>query len=213
MKMLSRVLAFFLIIAVVGCSQKSKEEIFWNWFEENSTVYFDNADNMNPKSELANTLTQKLKSVHPDLVWEIGELENIKKKELTISADGLKEVFPAVLELTEAAPEIPKWNIIAFRQRIPGDDLGIQMEDFSISYKDIYFNHVQENNLIGLELYIKNYTEKGYQQNAIFILMDALLGEYDTETKIDWIEWHGLEEGDTTNLLPFRELRDIVDQL
>lgn len=168
---------------------------------------------MNPKSELANKLSVRLKSVHPDLVWVIGQPENTANRELIISADGLKEVFPAVLKLTQVAPQISRWKIKAFRQRVPGKDLGIRMEDFSISYNDIYFHHVSENNLIGLELYIKEYTGESMQQNAVFVLMDALLGEYDSETTINWIEWNKLENKDTTNLLPFPELRNLVDKI
>lgn len=213
MRNLSIVYILFSVLLIFGCAQKSQEEIFWNWFIKNNSIYFENATTLDPNSELANKLTAKLKSVHPELVWEIGQLDDKENLELTISADGLKDVFPAVIRLTEAAPEIPNWKITSFRQRVSGDDLGIQMADFSISYKDIYFHHVPENNLIGLELYIKDYTGGDLQQNAVFILMDALLGEYDTETRISWIDWYDLKKKDTTNLLPFRELRNIVDQV
>ena len=58
---------------------------------------------------------------------------------------------------------------------------------------------------------VRNFDESGTMQNAIYVLLDGLLGEYDVTINIDWIEWVKLDENNIDNLLPLIELRDIVD--
>jgi len=48
-------------------------------------------------------------------------------------------------------------------------------------------------------------------QNTIYILLDALLGEYDTTMRIDWIEWYSLNEENLSNFKHIIELRKEID--
>jgi hypothetical protein len=64
---------------------------------------------------------------------------------------------------------------------------------------------------LGIELNIRNYNGNPHMQNAIYILLDALLGEYDVTMEIDWIDWAELDEENLDNLLPLIELRSIID--
>lgn len=82
---------------------------------------------------------------------------------------------------------------------------------FEIGYKDIYFRHSTSNNELGVELNIRNYDESPQMQNAIYVLLDGLLGEYDVTMNIDWIEWVKLDENNLENLNKLAELRDLID--
>lgn len=82
---------------------------------------------------------------------------------------------------------------------------------FKIGYDDIYFRYSTSNNELGIELNIRNYDESGQMQNAVYVLLDGLLGEYDVTMNIDWIEWVKLDENNAENLNKLTELRDLID--
>ena len=206
---------FLLILTfstlLYSCSKPSKEEKFWIWFEKNNKVFLEDIKNFDPNDFKSFTeLKEQLEKVHPDLVFVFGGLKGNGSRQFTISADGLNAVFPAVIKLVDAAPTIPNWDIFAFRQRIPGDDLEIQYDDFSISHSDVYYDYIIEEEKIGLELYIRDFNSNPRKQNAIFILLDALLGEYDTEIEISWIEWNELSQSQISGLNPLYKLRKLV---
>ena len=48
-------------------------------------------------------------------------------------------------------------------------------------------------------------------QNAIYLLLDSLLGEYDVTKNIDWIEWNKLNESEINNLYQITDLRELID--
>ena len=133
-------------------------------------------------------------------------------REFTISAEGMKELFPIVEKLIEKAPKLKNWKFNAFRQRIPGDDFEIQYGDLKIGYSDIYYRSENDNGKLGIELNIKDYNGNGQTQNAIYILLDGLIGEYDVTTKIGWIEWVKLDKNEIKNLKPIIELRNEIDK-
>lgn len=89
----------------------------------------------------------------------------------------------------------------------------IQYGDFRISYSDIYFRYVDgEYGEIGIELNIRDFDDSGQSKNAIYILLDGLIGEYDITMGIDWIEWVKLDETNIENLNPITILRTLIDQ-
>ncbi|TAI46955.1 hypothetical protein [Flagellimonas allohymeniacidonis] len=194
------------------CNTKTKEEKFWEWFSKNNLTYYKEVDGIDTTKPLFQKLNSELSKVDNELTWEFSPIMDNGIRELTISADGIEEFFPAVEKLVQAAPEITNWKINAFRQRIPGDDLKINYGDFSVSYSDIFFKYVDEGHKIGIQLFIRGFDGNGHKQNAIYILLDGLIGEYDTVTQIEWIEWKKLDESKTGQLFKFYELRNLVDR-
>lgn len=194
------------------CRNRTKEEKFWDWFSKNNLTYYNEVEGIDTTKPLFQKLNAELAKVNDELTWEFSPVKDNGIREFTISADGMKDFFPIVEKLVNAAPEIPNWKINAFRQRIPGDDLKIDYGDFSVSYSDIFFKYADEGEKIGIELYIRDFDGNGHKQNAIYILLDGLIGEYDTETVIDWIEWKKLNESETDKLFKFYELRELVDR-
>ena len=58
---------------------------------------------------------------------------------------------------------------------------------------------------------IRNFDDSGEMKNAIYILLDGLIGEYDVTVNINWIEWKKLEEENIQNLQPLINLREVID--
>ena len=203
-------ISIFMIFSF--CTNKTKEEIFWRWFEKNNLRYLENVDSTLLRESLFDDIDVELKRVHKELTFEFEPKNKNGCRALTISADGIKENFSAVIKLVESAPEIKNWKINAFRQRVPGDDLIITLGDFKISYSDIFFKYTEEDDKIGVDLFIKNYDGSATTHHAVYLLFDSLIGEYDTETIISGISWSRLDESEDTDLLPFIKLRDVIDK-
>ena len=194
-------------------NKQPKEDKFWNWFTKNQQTYYDEIENLEIRERIFSDLSTELKKVHQDLVFEFSPIHENGIREFTVSAEGMKELFPIVEKLIDKAPIIENWQFNAFRQRIPGDDFEIQYGDFKIGYSDIYFRYVDgQYGKLGIELNIRNYDGNGQTQNAIYILLDGLIGEYDITMGIDWIDWVKLDESNIENLNPISSLRTLIDQ-
>ena len=205
-----------LFLFIVGCSflslcKSSPNIIFWNWFKKNEQYIYDNIDNKELQSELYEKVSNELGKVDSNLVFNSSPILKNGKREFTISADGLKESFVSVEKLVKQSPKFKNWNIIAFRQRIDNDNLGVRYNDYEISYDDLYYKSSMNEDLYGIDLYIKNFDGSGQMQNTIYILLDALLGEYDTTMRIDWIEWHELSYENKSHLKKIVDLRKEID--
>ena len=204
-----------IIILIMGFSlfnKKSKEEKFWNWFSKNQNTYYTEIENLEIRENIFNELSFELKKVHSDLVFEFSPIHENGIREFTVSAEGMKEIFPIVVNLIEKAPKLKNWKFNAFRQRVPGDEIELNFGDFEIGYKDIYFRYLEEDEKLGIELNIRDYDNDPRMQNAIYILLDNLIGEYDVTMGIDWIDWVKLDESKLENFYPITHLRTVIDK-
>ena len=184
---------------------------FWHWFMKHEERFYHYEDE---QPRLFSAMSKKLKEIHPKLTFEFGPVQEDGSRDLTISGDGVREAFPYVVQLVDRAPVIPKWRVNAFRQRIPGDDLAVQLgEEIKVGFRDIFFRYRVSNSLIDLELYIRNFQESDNFKSAVFILLDALVGEYDMEMKVGRMDFLPLAGNDESRLQPITHLRTIVDAI
>lgn len=190
----------------------SKQQQFWNWFQANEPALYQAHEE---DTALFAQLMEALKEVHPDLTFEFGASDQESTRIFCISADGIKSAFPEVIELVKVAPELDGWKIKAFRQRIYRGEISIGLGDIELSYQDIFFKVTPQafDGKLNIQLFVRHLEPTNTYTNAIFILLDALLGEYDVATQLHAISWSeltskALEEED---LLPFAQLREVVD--
>lgn len=191
---------------------QNKESQFWKWFAQHESDFYDPEDK---EEEVYSKLGSKLRGINDNLVFAIGPKEKTGARRLAISADGILEAFPSVIKLVKKAPDFVRWKVCAFRQRLEGDDLEVELDnDLRIGYSDIFFKYSFVNNQVGLILAINNFDDSNNAlKDAVFILLDGLIGEYDAETKIAWIEWEKLQEEELDKLFPFVDLRSVVDSI
>ena len=95
------------------------EQAFWSWFEKNEKRLFTFETD---RDRVFNELAGKLKQVHESVTFEFGPVED-GKREFVISADGIKDAFPAVEKLYALAPKLPRWKFIKFRPRRAAMDI------------------------------------------------------------------------------------------
>jgi hypothetical protein len=191
---------------------KSKEEKFWIWFIENQSTYYEQIENLDLREKIFDKLSTELNKIHKDLMFEFSPINDHGIRAFTISAEGNKKLFPLVVKLIKKAPQLINWKFSAFRQRVLGDDFQIKYRDFKIGYSDLFFKYRPDGKKIGLELNIRGYDEKPRTQNAIYILLDGLIGEYDLTMEISWIEWVKVDEENINSLYPITHLRTVIDK-
>jgi len=200
-----------LALSIFSCSSKEKEEDFWNWFSSNQERIYKFENN---QEEIFDELQGKLIEIDSNLVFEFSKIRKDGTREFIVSADGIIASFPAVIKLVEKAPKFKKWEIKAFRQRNKGDDLQIVYDDsLKVAYDDIYFRYKKNLDKLDVELNIRNYRESASMNNAVYILLDGLIGEYDMETKIGGIEWRKLDETKKDSLYKIIQLPKMIDNL
>lgn len=87
--------------------------------------------------------------------------------------------------------------------------LVVEMDGARLGPDDIFFLHAADEDKIGLHLFIRGLTETSYQliANLAFVLLDSALGEYAVETRVGFLEFDPLPDGESQcQLIPFREL-------
>jgi hypothetical protein len=185
------------------------EQLFWQWFEKKSARLMNFESD---QEEIFDELADQMRQVHPDLTFEFGPVID-GKREFVVSADGIRDAFPAVKSLVDAAPSLEEWIIIPFRPP-KGTEFIIQIGDYSLGPEDVWFSYEQDGDRIGLILYIKGLSRENEDAaaQASFILLDSGLGEYAVEEKIGFIERIALpDDPKVLDLHPFASIREIVE--
>jgi len=193
-------------------NKKSKEESFWDWFLENEPTLYYGTEDKSLRDEIFAELSKRIKAIDDNLTFAFGPIRPNDTKEFIVSADGIVDSFPFVVKLVEAAPSHANWEYLAFRQPNEGDDIAIKMEDFEMGYKDVFFRYLEEDGILDLQLNIRGYDASSKHQFVAYLLLDSLIGEYDTQIEIDSIDWVELDENNIDKLYPFVELRKIIER-
>jgi hypothetical protein len=191
-------------------------EQFWEWFVKNERDFFLLNENSNEvRDSLLQIFLLKLHQFNSNLYFEIGGFP-YETQELVISACGNKDFFVYVEELVSAAPVIKNWKITAFKQ--PKEiDFITEYNGLKLVPDEIWFkpqdNDMNENsNALDLYLYVSNFDESRQMDyiNALYLVLDNLLGEYDSANNIGCIEVINLPKT-TAGLNNLKELAPYID--
>lgn len=161
----------------------------------------------------ADALGGKLDAIDPGLTFELGL--GREPFELIISADGHKELFPVVKRVVDAAPAMPGVKVIAFRPR-KDPAFRLTVEGVTVGGPDVSYVAVADDGrpgLIALTLYVKGLTpeNKDAVEGAAFLLLEAVVGEFDLETKIGGIQILAAPKKAPAGAKPLAELPGAVD--
>ncbi|MEC9485364.1 MAG: hypothetical protein UMR38_05765 [Candidatus Izemoplasma sp.] len=186
----------------------SKYQDFWQWF---MTIHEDVYKNIEEKAETyVPLIDDELKKVHPDLVFEISEILNKHYRQFIISADGMADAFKDAFKLKDAFKGLPKWEIVALRQREHTNQHHVELSGLKLGYEDIFFQSKQDENGIYLDIYIAGYDHQDNRYvHAYFLLLDSLIGEYDA---VMIIKDTNILKQPKLNMKPFLALRKQVDE-
>jgi hypothetical protein len=168
------------------------EPQFWEWFARNEAMLFDFEKD---RERVFEELTRALQHVNPSLTFEFSSVDEDGTREFVISADGIRDAFPAVESLHACAPSLPRWRWVKFRPRREAMDLMVAGRKFSPADMRYVLFHDEEPGRVGILVFLDGYTEEDQQvfAQAGFLTLDFLLGEYDVETKLGAIGFESPE--------------------
>lgn len=181
---------------------------FWQWFmvHEDDLLHWEK-----DRERIFDELHDELHKVHSSLAFEFGP--PLPQREFIVSADGIRDAFPAVVALADAAPLLPNWQVIAFRPRRVCDGV-IGMDGLTIDSKDIQFTLLDNGQTAGLRLFIPGYTNDNITFKMIaYLFLDEALGEFDVETRLGFIDMVAPEISIDENRHSFDKLPTRFDQL
>jgi hypothetical protein len=188
---------------------------FWNWFKENEKRL--KKFEKDPDTYLNEVLTQA-KKIQPGLAIEF-ELPKNGVINMTVSADGDKNIFAIVKDIVAKAPQIDGWKFVAFRQRMDVEmikGMKLQAADRELSPTQMKFFPVITGDTLDLIIYVKGVTDENYNQVAYgsLLLLDNILGEYDCVTKVRSYDFHNMptKKEELDGLLPLIDLPAYVDK-
>lgn len=186
------------------------DEQFWNWFVVNK---FRLASVRTDDTRLIDELSRALSHVDRGLTCEIRTTED-GRHQFAVSADGNRYRFPDVQRLVAAAPSMPNWDVVAFRQRKAGQSWTVKIDEVTLDVNDIWFWPTESGDAIDLTLFVRGLTPDNYQTvtEASYMMLDWALGEYDLEMHVGHLDWQPLPVDPVSAWLkPFWALPDYVD--
>ena len=206
---------FLLLVAVAitfffgsRLAKAAPEDNFWKWFSSNESTLYDFDKN---QEAIFNSLSIELHKVNPNLTFEFSPKID-GHREFVISADGIRDAFPAVEALYAKAPVLPRWKFIKFRQRHDPSD--ITYGGITIEARKVRVLIVREDQRAKLTIYVQGYSQAQHKAYApiVFLLLDQALGEYDVETNVGQIQIKSVTDA-PTNTCTLAELPKNFDAL
>lgn len=200
----------------MGLFKKSKAEkmrSFWRWFERNEDRIFRFEKD---QESIFNDIKKEIRRVDPDLCFEISS-EKEGKREFVVSAGGIRTAFPSVTALCNAKPHLSRWIVISFRQRMT-QIMSIEIGGITVNPDEVMISYAEDEGKVAVIVYIPGVGNGSAQdkipfQQAMYLMLDQAVGEFDVETKISSIELADPSEHPDLARLPLAELPKIVNQL
>ncbi len=193
----------------------SPEQEFWNWFLSNKKKIEKFVDSEHTDYSVYELLTKKMRAYHDEIVPELTKT-NDDKYVLIITPDGIKAGIEPTKALAAAKPHIENWIVEKFRQ--PCDEITLDLKGLTYPSSDIEVipQIDSEREVVNIDIFIRNMNKDSNKyQNLAFLYLDHILGEFNTLTKVGYIEFHNLDEDkrvkDSITLLQLRDL--IVKEL
>ncbi|MCF6279202.1 MAG: hypothetical protein L3J14_02530 [Flavobacteriaceae bacterium] len=192
---------------------ETPKEKFWNWFIDNKSKIEKFIQNPDVGGEIYEELTVKIKEFN-DLLFPELMIDKNDNYILIITPDGMSKGVKPTQELERNHPEIENWIVKKFRQATDNVSLGINGVEFPIDDIEILHELDEEKEKVDIRVFIRNMSqdEKGYQHLA-FLYFDHILGEFNTITRVGYIEFFDLESDkmikDSISLL---ELRKFIEK-
>jgi len=190
---------------------KTSEEKFWNWFVENKAKFEKFMDSDHTDYSIYNKLTSEIQKYHAELFPELTKTED-DKYVLIITPDGIKAGVEPTKKLAAACPVIENWVIVKFRQ--PSDYITLNFKGLEYPATDIevlpQIDHEKE--VVDIDVFIRNMNkDESLYQSLAFLYLYHILGEFNSITKVGYIDFHHLDENKKVeNSISLIELRNLI---
>jgi hypothetical protein len=209
------------VLCLCGCPKtekaaaSSREAAFWTWFAKEEVRLANEARAKDPRGAMME-ISGHLEAIDPGAVGELAiQPDEMHPHTLVVSANGDTKAFPVVKKIVAAAPPLTKWKVVAFRQR---REVGqsLQLDGFEAKQADFFFREAgRAGGKVNVEVLVKGMNDGNQKivQQAAFLMLDHLVGEYDVETKLAGISVKPLPEPQGDDVKPLSQLAGVVDAL
>lgn len=160
-----------------------------------------------------NNLTDEIKKFSSLLFAEITRYSN-GKYVLILTPDGKFEGINDTQKLFDSKPETENWIVEKFRQ--PKDKIQFTYDglEYPSSDIEIFAELNAEKEKFDIQVFIRNmHSDKQKYQTIAWLYLDNILGEFNSITKIGFVDFFNLEEGKTVkDGITILELRKLIDR-
>ena len=156
---------------------------FWAWFREHGDSIVEQIYGNDEAAR--NKAMGELNELAGGLTIEVTRGE---RNGLVVSADGDHEKVDAVKDMIDSAPNLPDWDLIAFRPRMTGISIGIGGQE--LSEDDIRFRIQQGQHGVKLTLFVKGLNRENEQPRGFgaMLLAQHAIGELDALLLLEGID-------------------------
>ncbi|MGC4038229.1 MAG: hypothetical protein QM764_19860 [Chitinophagaceae bacterium] len=205
-----------VLIAWNDNAQSSQNSIdkFWKWFEANK----ERIHNIEASpEEILKEVSTNAKKIREGIAFEFEPAVN-GIINVTVSADGDRNLFSLVKAIVKKAPKLPGYNFIAFRQRLPKEKLKtlvLKAGDHELDINKMKFYPIISGDTLDIVIFAIDVTELNYNQIAYggLLMVDNILGEYDCVMKVHSYDFQAMptKPQDIMELRPLIDLAAFVD--
>ncbi len=190
---------------------------FWDWFKLNGArlaevIYGPDEARRDAAMMEVREATEK---VEEGIIAEFAQSKEGKPRQFIISADGRPERVDPVKDLVDAAPAMPGWEVVAFRQRMPiGESLEIAIENERVGPGDIWFRVSDHDDGLTLTLHVRGLTAANEKLRGLgaSLLAEHAVGERDALLLLRGLDVAALpSDPAAAGLHPFRELVNVFE--
>jgi hypothetical protein len=188
---------------------KSKEKIFWDWFENNYKNVEKFLNSSREDYSIFNELTEKVKEYNELLNPEITRDGNGFYC-LIITPDGIREGVEPTTKIVYSAPDIEGWKFFRFRQA--KDIFGIKINEVEVDIPDIKIIRKidLENKGVDIIVCFKDYEDANNDFKTVgFLMLDHVVGEINMLARVDavdFLSWDDIpKEDEVVTLLELRK--------
>ncbi len=200
-------------LAMTAAAEDPQYAAFWRWFERHQQTYRDFSQVDASVEKAFDALAAEMNKLHPKLTFEFGPRS--ATREFIVSADGFRSASAAVRMLVAAAPRLPGWTVIPFRQP-KTTTVGVEYGGERVDLKTARFKLFPSGaDRIGILLLVdpKTYQHKERHDGSVWLTLDSIVGE---EAMIEGAgqviiedQTHGLYKAFLPDTVPLGQFRDV----
>ena len=190
-------------------------DAFWAWFGANADRLRAVVYGEDPAAREAAyaELQAATDEAGADLVLEIARPPGAETGQLVVSADGRPDRVDGVKAFAAAAPDLPGWEVVAFRPRDNMDGSVIDLGGERVGPDDIRFAVEPDADGLALTLFVAGLTPENEKARGLgaSLLAQHAVGERDALTLLSGVGTEPLPAGQTgPDLRPFAELPGVL---
>ena len=199
--------------SAVELTLKGRMELFWKWFSEESSTYYQAIESGDFNSH-ASEFSEKIHGFLPGVAWVFGPGADGVGHSLTLSPEGDAYAALVITHIIKNAPTLDGWTFYDSRQASPTfDGMSMDIAGENVSAKQIWITPSidEEREKIDVTCWAPVFVQldEGARGQITFLWLDETLGEFQVGSRLGAID---IEPSNLENAIPLSELPEFVHE-